>query len=221
MQPGFGAFGKIPALGDFLRVNLPAGFVQRWDSWLQSALVAARQALGPRWEACYMSAPIWRFSLPAGQAGDQGFSGILMPSVDRVGRQYPLTLAAPCPPGDAALRHFANTAVFARLEDIALDVLEHETGLADLQQALGGIALTHPGALPPATEAYAGALPPDQVMAARQIAQTRGQPAVWTSIGDGEQRMMLCAGLPDTREVTALFDPGSALWPQRPVARQA
>ena len=69
MSEGFGAAGKLPDLGDFLRLNLPADFISAWDAWLQVALVAGKDALGERWDDCYMSAPIWRFSLPAGFAG--------------------------------------------------------------------------------------------------------------------------------------------------------
>ena len=95
MTTGFGAFGKLPSMGDFLRHNLPSGFVQTWDTWLQAGMLNLRETMAERWADAYMSAPIWRFTLPAGFAGAQAVSGIMMASVDRVGRQYPLTLAAP------------------------------------------------------------------------------------------------------------------------------
>jgi type VI secretion system ImpM family protein len=97
MAGEFAAFGKIPALGDFFRLNPPPGFVPVWDSWLQAGLLAAHAQLGDRWDACYMSAPIWRFSLAAGLAGPAPLLGVMMPSVDRVGRQFPLTLVVPVP----------------------------------------------------------------------------------------------------------------------------
>ncbi len=97
MAGEFAAFGKMPALGDFFRLNPPPGFVPVWDAWLQAGLLAARAQLGDRWDACYMSAPIWRFSLAAGLAGPAPLLGVMMPSVDRVGRQFPLTLVVPVP----------------------------------------------------------------------------------------------------------------------------
>ena len=100
---GVGAFGKMPGMGDFLRLNVSARFVQVWDGWLQGAMLAARNSLGDRWNECYFSAPIWRFSLPRLSEDLPGVSGIMMPSVDRVGRQYPLTLAVPVPTGPSAL----------------------------------------------------------------------------------------------------------------------
>ena len=91
---GYGAYGKLPALGDFVRIGLGRDFVSAWDEWLQSGLLALSESLGEQWEALYMSAPIWRFSLQAGDAGPAPVSGVMMPSVDRVGRKFPLTLAA-------------------------------------------------------------------------------------------------------------------------------
>jgi type VI secretion system protein ImpM len=123
---GFGAFGKIPALGDFFRLGVAADFVPPWDAWLQATLLSAEQALGARFEGCYMSAPIWRFALPPGVAGQQGVVGVMMPSIDRVGRRFPLTLLAPTGQGEQApLRNLIWQAeVLAGLEDLALQALD-------------------------------------------------------------------------------------------------
>ena len=119
----FVAYGKMPALGDFLRLGAEPGFVTPWDLWLQGTLLAARQNLGPRFEACYMSAPVWRFSLPPGVAGPQGAVGVLMPSVDRVGRQFPLTLLAQTgQDAQAPLRNLIwQSPVLDAVEALALD----------------------------------------------------------------------------------------------------
>ena len=66
MAASFGAFGKIPAMGDFFRLNLAQGFVEAWDEWLQAAMIDARARLGPAWTERYMTAPIWRFAVPPG-----------------------------------------------------------------------------------------------------------------------------------------------------------
>ncbi len=31
MSVGFGAFGKMPSVGDFFRIGVPPGFVASWD----------------------------------------------------------------------------------------------------------------------------------------------------------------------------------------------
>ena len=132
----FGAYGKIPSLGDFFRIDASSAFVAPWDVWLQTCLRDGRLALGDRWEECYFGAPIWRFSLAAGIAGPSSIAGVLMPSVDRVGRMFPLTLVG------SALR--VNTDIFAQLEEVALATLEDGMTRDALRQALDDVAETAP-----------------------------------------------------------------------------
>ena len=96
-----GLFGKLPVRGDFVRAGLPGGFVQPWDDWLQQVIAASRVALGEAWLPAWLEAPVWRFSLAAGQCGGGGALGLMLPSVDRVGRYFPLTLAAIYTGGEA------------------------------------------------------------------------------------------------------------------------
>lgn len=127
MKRHVGAFGKIPALGDFFRIGLPPAFIEPWDQWLQSGHLAARNGLGDRWETCYNSAPIWHFTLSEGLAGPLPVQGLVMCSVDRVGRQFPLTLAVQLEDNAApAEAHFAAKEHFEMLETIALDMLEDD-----------------------------------------------------------------------------------------------
>jgi type VI secretion system protein ImpM len=93
-----GLFGKLPARGDFVRDNLPGDFVAPWDAWLQACVAASRAELGDAWLACWLAAPVWRFRLAPGLCGAAAVLGLLLPSVDRVGRYFPLTLAAVAPP---------------------------------------------------------------------------------------------------------------------------
>ena len=55
------------------------------------------------WLDGYLASPSWRFLLMPGVMDGQPWAGVLMPSVDRVGRYYPLTIARPLPalPADA------------------------------------------------------------------------------------------------------------------------
>jgi type VI secretion system protein ImpM len=89
-----GYYGKLPVRGDFVHGGLPRVFVRAWDDWIVSVLPGARELLSDEWQAAWMEAPIWRFILPAGMCGDQTAIGVWMPSVDRVGRQFPFVLAA-------------------------------------------------------------------------------------------------------------------------------
>jgi len=90
-----GLYGKLPARGDFVSRRLDSDFINGWDAWLQRLMSESREALGARWLECFLSAPVWRFAIPAGMFSKAGWVGLLLPSVDRVGRYFPLTIAAP------------------------------------------------------------------------------------------------------------------------------
>jgi len=89
--PGF--YGKVPGLGDFVSRRLPQAFIDPWDVWLQAAIASSRQQLGEQWLDIYLTSPLWRYALSPGSCGARGWAGVLMPSVDRVGRYFPLTIA--------------------------------------------------------------------------------------------------------------------------------
>jgi type VI secretion system protein ImpM len=182
---GYGAYGKMPALGDFFRIGLPPGFVDPWDRWLQTGMAGLRDALGARWDGCYMTAPIWRFTLSAGLAGPQAVQGVLMPSVDRVGRQFPLTLARLLPgqPG-AAAADAAGLAAFPALEEVALDALEDGMTRERLAARLAAVPV------PPAS-APGGPL----------------QQSLWSALIDGQLRRVSHAGLPGPARMRVFFDP--------------
>jgi type VI secretion system protein ImpM len=89
-MPGF--FGKLPARGDFVQAGLSRRFIDRWDGWLQGMLPACRAALGDDWDTVWGAALPWRFALSGNGLGS--VLGVLLPSVDRTGRHFPLTIAA-------------------------------------------------------------------------------------------------------------------------------
>ncbi|MEY4764013.1 MAG: hypothetical protein RI907_686 [Pseudomonadota bacterium] len=97
MNPTCGWFGKMAALGDFSARRLPPEFVQRCDEWLSRGVQASRQQLGEHWLPTYLRAPLWRFAWSPGIAGPQWWMGVMMPSVDNVGRYFPLLIAQPSP----------------------------------------------------------------------------------------------------------------------------
>ena len=220
MAEGFGAFGKMPSVGDFFRLNAPAGFVTAWDGWIQRAMLGAQAALGADWDAHYMSAPIWRFALSPGLAGPQKVIGVLMPSVDRVGRRFPLTLMAPLStPGPAQLDHFSEDALFGRLENLALDALEDAMTrerlaglLADIQvpQFRHSAPLRLAGSSLVLTQADSGGLLAE--LAAGLLAGRFTRPSVWSSSINDVPRLLICEGLPDGPDMQGLFQLNAPVW---------
>ena len=88
-----GWFGKMPLLGDFAGRRLPNGFVQACDTWLSAGMEASRRQLGASWLDVYLTGPIWRFALAPGVVDTHWWFGTMMPSVDNVGRYFPLVVA--------------------------------------------------------------------------------------------------------------------------------
>jgi type VI secretion system protein ImpM len=215
----FGAFGKMPALGDFFQFGLPRAFTEPWDRWLQQSLVAAREALGDRWTDCYFTAPIWRFSLPAGLAGPNGALGVMMPSVDRVGRQFPLTIAQPVATETGILhRHLAMDATFTTLEQVALAALEDHVTPGQIEADLAGVRLPPPPRAPVMQYAptrmtlVAGPEGAAAALAAVRSRHDERASSVWSSRVGECSRLMIVNGLPDTAEVCGLFDQAAPVW---------
>ena len=86
-----GLFGKLPSHGDFLRRRVSDAYVDAWDAWLRECLAESRAALGERWLDVYLTSPAWRFVCAPGACGPAPVMGLMVPSVDRVGRFFPLT----------------------------------------------------------------------------------------------------------------------------------
>src|SRR6266850_2540166 len=122
-----GLFGKLPSHGDFLRRRASDAFVDAWDSWLRECLAASREALGERWLDVYLTSPAWRFVCAAGTCGPAPVIGLMVPSVDRVGRYFPLTLVAELPDDASPIAAATSSAMFfERAERLLIDTLAAE-----------------------------------------------------------------------------------------------
>jgi type VI secretion system protein ImpM len=135
VAPGW--FGKLPNVGDFVSRRLSNGFIQEWDRWLEQGLAMARAELGAAWLAGYLVAPIRRFWLAPGVLGKPGWAGLMMPSVDHVGRHFPLTIVQPMETLAAAL---AARDWFRSVDMLARQVLDVNFTIDDLEQGLSHIA---------------------------------------------------------------------------------
>jgi type VI secretion system protein ImpM len=145
-----GFCGKLPARGDFVTFGLPRCFVEPWHDWVQHVLPRVRQAFGDEWQDVWNEAPVWRFALSPGVCGPDAALGLWMPSIDGIGRHFPLTFAAIAPETDAAalIRDgggFLAAAEAAGLEALARDLSPNGVGAAIqpeqwLDAAIAGVA---------------------------------------------------------------------------------
>lgn len=212
--PGF--FGKLASHGDFVARRLPPPFVAAWDGWLQDCLQASRQSLGDAWLDAYLTAPVWRFALAPGVCDTGGavaaWAGVLMPSVDRVGRHFPLTLAASTP-GPLPLDQWLGEAGwYGRLEALALSTLEPRFNFDDFDSALCGMAGLPAAAWPGAQDLHGWRWNLDHaagaagVAAQVAVAALHGHSVWWT---DGSDRagpcLRLFRGLPPPQSFAAML----------------
>jgi type VI secretion system protein ImpM len=221
-RPGF--FGKVTSHGDFVGRRLAPAFQSGWDAWLQAGMQRSRQALAERWAPIYLSSPIWRFALARGVCGDNAWVGLMMPSVDRVGRHFPLTLAA-CIDGQESLLDCASLhdAWFQDLEELALSSLGEAFSLDDFDTALCNLGppdnvgvkvvggATQAGtviALDPARELHAQLSQPSVALMQAVAGAALHEHSLWWT--DGSQQiapcMLVCGGLPSAEGFVALLD---------------
>lgn len=135
-----GVYGKLPTHGDFIQRNLSAAFVTPWDEWLQHFVAGAQEKMGGDWLDIYLTSPIWRFALSPGVVDEDRWAGILMPSVDQVGRYFPFTVVLKLPPEQNPLEFLGSQADwYERVEELALTALDGEVPLDELVDALTSI----------------------------------------------------------------------------------
>jgi type VI secretion system protein ImpM len=131
-----GFYGKLPSHGDFLSRRLPRQFIEPWDQWLQGGLAASREQLGKDWLNTFLFSPIWQFALAPGLCGDDAWAGVVMPSVDKVGRYFPLTLVAKVEHGRLTSLFEPGCGWFDALSQLALSTLEYDFDLQTFDEQL-------------------------------------------------------------------------------------
>jgi type VI secretion system protein ImpM len=225
-----GWYGKLPTLGDFASRRLEADFVEPWDLWLGEGMAAQREALGDAWLEAYLNSPTWRFVLMPevlpSLTPQRPLAGVLMPSVDRVGRYFPLTIVAGLPSVPRSAAGIEQLLGWLhRLEDLALDALHEDWTIDDLERELENLppaideALVWPehlagprAALAQALESDAAFVPIDAVKSRAELASLwaaslaessalAGERAVagrsfWLSDNPESPRLLVVRGLP-------------------------
>ncbi len=228
--PGF--YGKIPDLGDFVNRRLPGEFVGPWDEWLQDSVAASKDALQSAWLDHYLKSPIWRFVIAEGLCGAAPWMGLMMPSVDRVGRYYPLVLACKLPSlaNPIEIINVGKT-WFELADDVILSVLDSDLDLESFDEqvvSLGGLDKLMEGVNPPTEIGFGNAwqlsieegdmVKPMSMLTHQLLLQRLGQYSVWWGAGTEtiDSGLLICAGLPLTSDYASMLtgDWNSGSWEQ-------
>jgi len=219
MSTGF--YGKIPYTGDFINRRLPKNFVQPWDHWLQSGIGNSQTQLGDAWLDMYLTSPIWRFVLSKGLCGEFPWAGLVMPSVDSVGRYFPLTIACPLPLDVNPIQIVSSTSQwFDMAEEVLISALEDPTfniehfdakvvalqGLSNRYAALGCATNLGFGSAwqIPLTAGIGAAIPN---LTHQLLMQRLSDYSLWW--GSGSQRvnasLLVCTGMPLATDFPAMY----------------
>lgn len=223
-----GLFGKLPAHGDFIYRDLPSHFINAWDAWLQGYVASSQQQLAESWLDVYLTSPIWRFVLSDGVIDGQAWAGIVLPSVDRVGRYFPFSIVTRLPPAANPFLVIQLYSWFDEIEQLALSALSGHIQLEDLVQAINRKLLELPPSIQrnPLPEEHAGMLveftsesPGLEAAYAHlldsQCRQNFSNYSVWSTALGSERinpGLFFTRGLPNFRSAAALLDGQWTQW---------
>ena len=224
-----GLYGKLPAYGDFIFRNLNSAFINPWDEWLQHFISGSQEQIGEGWLDIYLTSPIWRFTLSAGVIDSNLWAGIMMPSVDRVGRYFPITIVKPFAGNTNPISVIANHGEwFTKTEALCLSALNGELDADELVAQLDQVntevndvyqATVNLGSMGPAVFAL-GASDEQHVLEAlpfllnASMTSSLQSYSVWQTAGSDYIAPVLfsCQGLPPIGSIASMID---GQWQQR------
>jgi len=224
-----GLYGKLPAYGDFIFRNLGSSFINPWDEWLQHYVSVSQEHIGDNWLDIYLTSPIWRFVLSAGVIDDRMWSGLIMPSVDRVGRYFPFSIVRSFPSGVSPVSYlFTQQAWYQQIESCCLMALDGKIDVDQLLADVEEVKVTSQNLYQPTSHlGEAGAFVVG-LASADELALNDGLPcmlnaalstslssfSLWQTQGSDLIAPLVfgCQGLPPTSGIAAMLD---GQWQQR------
>lgn len=134
MTPGF--YGKLPSAGDFIGRGWSAGLRDGLDSLVRSGL-GALTSEGKRLAEVLPHSPGVALVVRPGVVATSGFAGVLVPSTDRVGREFALCLGFETEVATEGNTGWLPAKVASTLYGLALRALDRASGADDLADAVG------------------------------------------------------------------------------------
>lgn len=201
-----GIFGKLPAHGDFIDRNLSGEFIQVWDEWMQCILSGSKERLGDGWLDYYLTSRIWRFALKPGVVDGQSWFGVVVPSVDSVGRYFPLTMTVPVE-GNLNTNNVIsdNDGWFSALEALAISALNSQytvdeilTNSSDIHIVLRDSPVKIHKAINGSINIYGGNFADQVMMVGADSMDSLGAYSIWMASGEDKQGSctLIKTGLP-------------------------
>jgi type VI secretion system protein ImpM len=122
----------------------------------------SKARLGAGWRDAFLSMPPWRFVLGAGLVTPSAWAGLMLPSVDAVGRYFPLTVATPLSEAslDLVATLLAAAPWFDAIEEIALSAIAPKADTHAIDAAFAARAFCSEWLRPGATRTEADSTVP-------------------------------------------------------------
>ena len=218
-----GLFGKVPQQADFVSHHLREDFTEYWHTWLQSCISVSREQLADDWLNFFLTSPVWHFAIGPGICSTSAVTGVMIPSMDEVGRYFPLTLAhaGPHRVWDA---YFNGKPWHQAIEEAALSALDENTGYMQLIETLESLETPEFQSLPAyqTRPSLSGVdksfILPLQADVSREEAisglldkayrHMLGHYSLWWTQGSQfiDPCLLICANLPDAGQYAAMLD---------------
>lgn len=221
-QESCGLFGKIPQQSDFVNHHLPEAFVEHWHHWIQSCVSISQEQLSDDWLDRYMTSPIWHFAIMPGIAHEKSITGIVIPSVDEVGRYFPLTIAH-TGEHDIWGAYLNGDEWYQKAEKVALLPLAENISYSHIVGELENLSVPEIAPLPRyETQSAMHAFKGNQIVEQKALdkhqlteslvnnayRQLYGNHSLWWTKGSNliEPCLAISAGLPDPGQFAAMLD---------------
>lgn len=222
-------FGKIRAKGDFVSRNLDYQVQDFLDDWLQSAFNISQDQIGDDWLKHYLTSPIWRFVI-SNRALNKDIIGFMMPSIDKVGRYYPLFMLEIFEEGQLCGDDL-NCKSFEELEGLAMSTLDDSEDSFDFFDSLNRAGFPLFDEKPPVSELISRLSAPDSKLdqavmeylwqQSSEFSSFEYDPVeqanisgIWWTEGSKtmEPALVYCAGLPPVEGFSAMLDGDWQRW---------
>jgi type VI secretion system protein ImpM len=170
-------------------------------------MTESRRQLQERWLDAYLVSPVWRFVLAGGSCGADTYAGVLLPSVDLVGRYFPFTIVARWEVAISPLMTACSQeSWFELLQALALEALD--APILDFDDFDRRVAAL--GSRVDLTEQSSSSLSVRRalsVVAFRELERTLYPVSLWWTEGsnDLDPAMLCVSGLPDPGGFAAML----------------
>ncbi|MBJ7549765.1 type VI secretion system-associated protein TagF [Marinomonas ostreistagni] len=214
-----GIYGKLPAHSDFISDSIHSEVSNELYEWGQTSLYHSQQQLSEMdWLSAYLVSPIWRMCVPPTDKRKHAWIGIMVPSVDAVGRYFPLFLVFEIESKHICVEWLFKEAdaLFSMLEKVSLEALQKRLPLNDVKQQLAealvsfelGDDLQVPAGLVNGESLSLKQLTSEELMAFLPTPLNNIQGSLWWSFGDVHGRkdpFVMAKNLPNVEDYLFLL----------------